>query len=322
MLPTRPLGSRGPQLTLIGLGGWALGGPSSVDSWGSQDDRASVATVQRALDEGVNWVDTAPAYGLGHSEQVIGQAIRGRREEVFVATKCTIRWSADGTTWRSGAPASVREECEQSLRRLAVDYVDLLQIHFPPDDASVEETWAALAALADEGKTRFIGVSNFDVELMRRCLAVRPVDSLQSPYSLIHREIEAEILPFCMEQGIGVIGFGALSQGILTGSFDVRRLEPSDFRHNQWMQQKLPMAQRVVDALRPMATARDVTVGQLAIAWAATRPEITGVIVGARSPDQVAANVAAAGLADARLAAEIEAALSGVRSAGTCAAPL
>lgn len=306
----RALGHRGPQLSLVGLGAWALGGPSCVDSWGSQEDRVSVATIQRAIDEGVNWIDTAPVYGLGHSEHVIGQAIRRRRHEVFVATKCAIRWSADGTRWRSGAPASIREECDQSLRRLGVDQLDLLQIHFPPDDVAVEETWAALATLADEGKTRFIGVSNFDVDLMRRCLAIRAIDSLQSPYSLLHQEIETDILPFCAEQGIGVIVFGALSQGFLSGSFDQQRLDSSDFRHNDWMQVKLPTAQRIVAALRPMAAARGVTVGQLAIAWAASRPEVTGVIVGARNPGQVGQNVAAADLVGPELRLEVEAALT------------
>ena len=310
MLPGRRLGSTGPTLSAIGLGAWALGGQSAVDSWGDQDDDVSVATIRCALDAGVNWIDTAPIYGLGHSEEVVGRAVRDRRDHVFLATKCTMRWAADGSTWRTGTAAGVRQECEGSLRRLGSDHVDLLQIHFPPDDVAVEETWGVLAELADEGKTRFVGVSNFDVPLLRRCMAVRRVDSLQSPYSLLHREIESDVLPFCLANGIGVLGFGALSQGFLTGSYDPTRLQPGDFRHNDWMTVKLPRSRRIVDALRPLAAAKGVTVGQLAIAWAASHPALTGVIVGARSPSQVAQNVAAVDLADARLREDVEQALA------------
>lgn len=308
---TRALGAGGPELSLIGLGAWAMGGGGWFASWGPQDDEMSVRTVQAALDAGVSWIDTAPIYGLGHSERVVGRAIAGRRDEVFLATKCTNRWEDDGTPVRTGARASVLRECDESLERLGVDHLDLLQVHSPPPDVPIEETWSALAELQDAGKVCFLGLSNASVEEHRRCLAIRHVDSSQPHYNLLLRDVENELLDFCAGAGIGVIPYGPMYEGLLSGTFDRSRLGEGDFRKVEPWQERIDTALTAVERLRPLAAERDLTVGQLAIAWVLTHPAITSAIVGARTPEQAVANAWAMTAVDPSLRTAVEAALSG-----------
>jgi aryl-alcohol dehydrogenase-like predicted oxidoreductase len=295
---TRKLGSNGPEISVIGLGAWAMGGGGWFASWGPQDDELSVRTVQAALDAGVTWIDTAPIYGLGHSEEVVGKAIAGRRDEVLVATKCTNRWQSDRTPVRTGARESILRECDESLARLGIDRIDLLQVHSPPPDVPLEETWGALAELQDAGKARWLGLSNASVEEHQRCEAIRHVDSSQPHYNLLLRDIETELLDHCAAAGTGVIPYGPMYEGLLSGTFDPARLQGDDFRKQPEWQPRIEHAARAVEALRPLAKARGVTVGQLAIGWVLTHPAITSAIVGARTPEQATANAAAAPLAD------------------------
>src|SRR4051812_21794010 len=202
-MTARQLGSKGPEISVIGLGAWAIGGPGWFGSWGPQDDDLSVRTIQAALDAGVTWIDTAPIYGLGHSEEIVGRAVAGRRDDVVVATKCTNRWQEDRSPVRTGARDSILRECDESLARLGVDHLDLLQVHSPPPDVPIEETWAALAELQDAGKTRWIGLSNASVEEHQRCEEVRHVDSSQPHYNLLLRGVEDELLDYCAAAGTG-----------------------------------------------------------------------------------------------------------------------
>lgn len=288
-LRTRPLGSSGVPISEVGLGAWAIGGRG----WGDQDDDVSIATIRRALDAGVTWIDTAPAYGLGRSEEVVGRAIAGRRDDVFVATKCIQRWTEDGDVYRDGSPASIKEECDESLRRLGIDHLDLLQIHAPDDNKKVpvEETWGALADLQDAGKTRFIGVSNFTVEMHRTCEAIRHVDSTQPPYNLIDPSIEEELLPYCQDAGTAVVPYGPMAQGMLTTTFDRSRLPAEDWRNDDALQWRIDRGAAIAERLRPLADRFEVTTGQLAIWWVLSHPVITSAIVGMRRPDQVDENV-------------------------------
>ncbi len=296
-METRTLGRRGPALSVIGFGAWAIGGGDWAFSWGPQDDAESIAAIRRALDLGVTWIDTAAVYGLGHSEEVVGRAIAGLRPRPFVATKCGLVWDGRGNIRNDLRPASIRREVEASLRRLGVDAIDLYQCHWPDPATPVEESWQAMAALRDEGKVRYIGVSNFDVPLLRRCLAVRHVDSLQPPYSLLRREVERELLPFCAEHGIGVVAYSPMESGLLTGRFDPARLAPDDWRrrHPAFAPPLLERNRAFVERLGALAARRGKTAGQLAIAWVLRQPAVTSAIVGARRPDQVDENVGGAG---------------------------
>jgi aryl-alcohol dehydrogenase-like predicted oxidoreductase len=313
MAETRRLGRDGPALTTVGFGAWAAGGPWFF-GWGPQDDEASVAAIRRTLELGVNWIDTAAVYGLGHSEEVVGRAIRGLPRDSFIlATKCG-RIASEGKPPRGDLrPVSMRKEMEDSLRRLGTDHVDLYQIHWPDKDTGtpLEESWATMAALKDEGKTRWIGVSNFDVPLLQRCEAIRHVDSLQPPYSLLARDVEAEILPYCRQHGIGVIAYSPMQSGLLSGSFDPARLAPDDWRRRNphFQEPRLSRNLAFVEALRPIAARRGKTVGQLVVAWTLRNPAVTAAIVGARSAAQAEANAGAMGfqLTDGEAAA-IEAA--------------
>jgi aryl-alcohol dehydrogenase-like predicted oxidoreductase len=291
-LPRRSFGRSDELLSLVGLGTWAMGGSDWAASWGPQDDRQSISTLAAAIDGGVNWVDTAAVYGLGHCEDVIGQALIGRRDQVFVATKCTRRWRTDGSLFASGEPSSIRQECEASLNRLRTDRVDLFQLHHPTEDAPIEATWVEMVSLRKEGKVRFIGVSNFELEDVRRCMAVGSVDSVQLNYNLLNRRIEDDLLPFCRAKGIAVLTYGPMAHGTLSGTFDAAALAPNDWRRRPHPLLDLPKAARTVDALRPLAEASGWTVGQLAIAWVLGNPLVTSAIVGARSPNQIAAIVA------------------------------
>ena len=309
----RRLGRSGPEITTVGFGAWAAGGPWLV-GWGPQSDDDSIAAIRRSLELGCNWIDTAAIYGLGHSEEVVGRAIRGMpRDQVIVATKCGRVPDAEGKPRGDLRPESIRKEMEASLRRLGTDYVDLYQIHWPDTETGtpVEESWGTLVELQQEGKARYLGVSNFDVPLLERCEAIRHVDSLQPPFSLLRREVEAETLPWCRENGTGVIVYSPMQAGLLSGSFDLNRVAEDDWRRRNPLFQEPQLSRNLafVERLRPIAERSGRTVGQLAIAWVLSNPAVTAAIVGARRPEQVEVNVAAMGwrLSEADLA-EIEAA--------------
>lgn len=276
---------------------------------GPQGDDLSVATIHRSIDEGVNWIDVAPVYGMGHGEEIVGRAVSDRRDRVFIATKCVRRFGPDGP-YTSGDPAGIRDDIEASLRRLRVDSVDLLQIHHPPPDVPVEESWTTLVDLQREGKTRLIGVSNFDIELTKRCMAVHNVDSVQPQYSVLNRAIEDDVLPYCTAHAIAVLPYWVLAEGLLTGTFDLARLSPGDSRRRPDFVADLPRAAAIVEQLRPIAAARDATVGQVATAWVASHPAVTSAIVGARSPEQATANAAAMRLVGPELREAVDEALT------------
>src|SRR5947209_2804565 len=234
-MQTKQFGTTDMHITPIGLGTWALGGGDWVGGWGSQDDAASIATIDCALELGINWIDTAAAYGLGHAEEIVGRALKGRAEKPFVFTKCSTVWNEKREVGQSLKAQSLRQELENSLRRLQTDVIDLYQIHWPNPDSDVEEGWSALAKFQQEGKVRYIGVSNFSVEQMKRAQQIAPISSLQPPYSLIRRDIERDILPFCLEQRIGVIVYSPMQSGLLTGAMTAERIQnmpQDDWRHS------------------------------------------------------------------------------------------
>jgi aryl-alcohol dehydrogenase-like predicted oxidoreductase len=292
-METRILGNSDLMITRIGFGAWAVGGAGWEYGWGPQDDAASVAAIHRALELGINWIDTAAVYGLGHSEEIVVQALatwRGPRPYVF--TKCGLRWDDKGRVYRSLRADSIRHECEDSLRRLGVEAIDLYQIHWPTDsDAEIDEGWGELARLQQAGKVRWIGVSNFGVEQLKRAQAIAPVTSLQPRYSLIYRGIEAEVLPYCQEQEIGVIAYAPMASGLLSGAMTRERaasLPESDWRkHDQDFNE--PLLSRhlaLVERLRAVGARRGRSPGEVAIAWTLRHPAVTGVIVGARTAEQ------------------------------------
>jgi aryl-alcohol dehydrogenase-like predicted oxidoreductase len=293
-MQTRNLGNSDLHITRVGYGAWAIGGSGWQFAWGSQDDNESIAAIHRALELGVNWIDTAAVYGLGHSEEVVGRALkewRGSRPYVF--TKCGLRGDAKGDVQRVLSATSIRRENEESLRRLSVDVIDLYQIHWPPDpdSAALEEGWSTLADLKREGKVRWIGVSNFNVQQLRRAQAIAPVTSLQPRYSLVHREIEDEILPYCLSEGIGVIVYSPMASGLLTGAMTRERaasLPEDDWRraHPDFTEPNLSHNLTLVEHLTAIANRHNCSVGEVAIAWTLRHPAVTGAIVGARNPRQ------------------------------------
>jgi aryl-alcohol dehydrogenase-like predicted oxidoreductase len=294
---TRKLGETGPELTTVGFGAWAIGGPWRY-GWGEVDDDDSIAAIRRAVELGVNWVDTAAVYGLGHSEEVVGRAVQPYRvgEEVYVFTKCGRRWEGrpDGVIGNDLRPESIREECERSLLRLGVERIDLYQVHWPDwtTDTLLEDSWGTMAELVEEGKARWIGVSNFDVEQLARCEAVRHVDSVQPPLSLLVRGARTTVLPWAVEHGTGVICYSPLASGILTGAFDHARiagLDGDDWRRGAPSFQE-PLVSRslaLVDRLRAIADELDTTVPAVAVAWVLAQPGVTATIVGGRTPRHV-----------------------------------
>ena len=291
---THLLGNSDLAITPIGFGAWAIGGGGWEYGWGPQDDQASIAAIHRALDLGVNWIDTAAVYGLGHSEEIVARAINGwSGSRPYVFTKCGLRWDAQGNIHRSLKADSIRRECEDSLRRLGTDAIDLYQIHWPTDNpADIDEAWAALAHLQQQGKARWIGVSNFDVSQLQRAQATAPVTSLQPPYSLIRREVEAAILPFCQAQGIGVIVYSPMASGLLTGAMTRERaanLPADDWRrlNPEFSEPRLSQNLALVERLRAVGTRRGCSPGAAAVAWTRRHPAVTGAIVGARSAAQV-----------------------------------
>jgi aryl-alcohol dehydrogenase-like predicted oxidoreductase len=298
-MQTRKLGHSDLHLTTVGMGTWAIGGGKWAYGWGPQDDADSIAAIHRALDLGINWIDTAAVYGLGHAEEVVGQAIAGRRDEVIIATKCGRRWDESGAIHSRLKAESVRHEAENSLRRLNVETIDLYQIHWPdPEDKDIEEGWGVIADLIREGKVRYGGVSNFSVAQLKRVQAIHPVASLQPPYSMIVRGTEKELLPYCAANGIGVIAYSPMQAGLLTGKFTRERvasLADGDWRRQNphFQEPELSANLELVEGLRPIAERNGRTLAQLAIAWVLRRPEVTAAIVGARRPSQIEETAAA-----------------------------
>jgi aryl-alcohol dehydrogenase-like predicted oxidoreductase len=296
---TKRLGNSDLFITSVGFGAWAIGGSGWEFAWGDQDDLDSITAIHEALDAGVNWIDTAAVYGLGHSEEVVAQALEGVRDRPYVFTKCSMVWDGSRDIRRSLRADSIRRECEASLRRLRVDAIDLYQIHWPDPEEEIEEGWTALAALKKEGKVRHIGVSNFSVAQMKRAQAIAPITSLQPRYSLLHREAEREVLPFAARENIGVIAYSPMASGLLTGAMTperVARLPADDWRarHPDFQEPLLSRNLRLVRLLRAIGRQHDRAPAEVAIAWVLSNPAITGAIVGARRPDQVRGVVGAA----------------------------
>jgi aryl-alcohol dehydrogenase-like predicted oxidoreductase len=291
---TRALGNSDLHITPIGFGAWALGGGDWQYGWGSQDDQDSIAAIHRALELGVNWIDTAAVYGLGHSEEVVARALADWKDQrPYVFTKCGMVWDDKREVDYSLQEASIRQECENSLRRLQADVIDLYQIHWPADDLSETETgWKTLAKLQQEGKIRWIGASNFSVEELAAAQAIAPVTSLQPPYSLLKREIENEQLPWCAEHGTGVIVYSPMASGLLTGAMSkdrIAQLPKDDWRSKNpaFREPQLSANLALADRLRAVAERHGRTPGQAAVAWTLRQPAVTGAIVGARNAGQV-----------------------------------
>jgi aryl-alcohol dehydrogenase-like predicted oxidoreductase len=297
-LPVRPLGTSGMELTTVGFGAWAAGGGGWSFSWGPQDDNASIAAMRHAIDRGVNWIDTAAVYGLGHSEEVVGRYLRTVRpgDRPLVFTKCGLEWDPTDpmkVSTRTLRPDSIRRECEASLRRLGVERIDLYQFHWPDEGGiPIEDSWETMTRLVEEGKVRAAGVSNFNVDLLERCEKRRHVDSLQPPFSMIKREVAGAQIPWCAAHRTGVICYSPMQSGILTDSFSRARVEslaPDDWRR-RGPEFKSPQLERNLvlrDALIPIATRHRTTVSAVAVAWVLAWPGITAAIVGARTAAQV-----------------------------------
>ncbi|MHC4194155.1 MAG: aldo/keto reductase [Planctomycetota bacterium] len=298
IMQTRRLGYTDLELTTVGLGTWAIGGPDWEFGWGPQDDDEAIAAVLTSLEKGINWIDTAAAYGLGHSEELIGKALKQTKQKPIIATKCSILWDDKGRIINCLEKQSIREECHASLKRLDIDVIDLYQIHWPKPDEDIEQAWEEMAKLVEEGKIRYLGVSNFSVDQIERARKIHPVASLQPHYNMLHREIEDELLGYCAQNDIGVIPYSPMERGLLTGKFtqerlaglalhDHRRKSP-DFQDPQFTATLL-----LVDRLKPIAERNGLTLAQLAISWTLRRSEVTSAIVGARRPDQIAETVQA-----------------------------
>jgi aryl-alcohol dehydrogenase-like predicted oxidoreductase len=310
------LGNSDLELTPIGVGAWAMGGGGWKFAWGPQDDAESVAAIHAALDHGVNWIDTAAIYGLGHSEEVVARALAGRGNRPYVFTKCERVWNEQREIGPSLKAESVRRECEASLRRLSVDTIDLYQIHWPEPDGDIEEGWGTLAKLREEGKVRWIGVSNFNVAQMERCRKLAPVTSLQPPYSAISPEVEAETLPYCQGHGIGVIVYSPMKSGLLTGGMTKERVAAfpaDDFRGRApaFREPDLTRNLKLADLMKAIGARHGRSAGEVAIAWTLRNPAVTAAIVGMRSAAQVAGVI---GALEFRLSAEEVAEIEGWRA--------
>jgi aryl-alcohol dehydrogenase-like predicted oxidoreductase len=311
----RKLGNSDIEITRIGVGAWAIGGGSWEYAWGAQDDIESIRAIHAGLDAGINWIDTAAVYGLGHSEEVVARALRGRSQRPYVFTKCSMVWGADRAIAHSLKAASIARECEASLRRLNVDTIDLYQIHWPNPDPDIEEGWMELARLKEQGKVRWIGVSNFDAEQMKRAAAIAPITSLQPPYSILRRDIEPSILPYAAQQGIGVIVYSPMASGLLSGAMTRERIAampPDDWRgrHPNFREPLLSRNLRIACLLREIGGRHGRSAGEVAIAWTLKHPAVTAAIVGVRTPQQVPGVIGAADLdLAAREVTEIEEAL-------------
>ncbi len=293
----RKLGTNGPEISVIGFGSWAIGGGGWASAWGSQDDQLSIDSVRAALDAGVTFYDTAAVYGLGHSEEVIGQALKGDRDKVVLATKCGLVWDEANAVTRSGTYESVIREAEASLRRLGTDYIDLYQMHWPAENAPAEETMRAMDKLVQDGKVRYVGVSNYDVPLLGKSLSVRHVDSLQPPYSILRPAIEQELLPFCLEKGIGVVAYSPLTSGLLSGNYTYdTKFGEDDWRSRNKAHTGEGLRGNVdrAEKLKGIAARLDITLPQLAIAYVLAHPALTSAIVGVRKPSHILSALPAA----------------------------
>jgi aryl-alcohol dehydrogenase-like predicted oxidoreductase len=318
----RKLGNSDLQLTPVGFGAWAIGGSGWEFAWGQQEDADSTAAILRALELGVNWIDTAAVYGTGHSEEIVAQALKqwkGKRPYVF--TKCVLRWDENRKVYQDHSTASIRKECEDSLQRLQTDVIDLYQMHWPPRDngPGLEEAWQAMNGLKKEGKVRWVGISNFDVEQMKRAAKIAPLTSDQPPYSMIRRAIEAEVLPHCEKNGIGVISYAPMASGLLTGAMTRERaaaLPADDFRSRnpEFKEPRLSKNIELVERLRKVGARHGRGPGEVAIAWVLRHSGITGAIVGARNAKQ-AEGVMRAG--ELKLSQEEIAEIEGAAAAAT-----
>jgi aryl-alcohol dehydrogenase-like predicted oxidoreductase len=291
-LDTTQLGSTGLEITRVGFGAWAIGGGGWEFGWGNQEDDQSIAAIHRALERGVNWIDTAAAYGFGHSEEVVGRALEGLSERPYVFTKASLLEGPGRRVVHSLKRDSILREAHASLERLGVDAIDLYQIHWPIPEPDIEEGWAAFAELKEQGLVRHIGVSNFDVEQLRRIQQIAPVETLQPQYSLIEHDVERDILPFTERAGIGVIVYSPMSSGLLTGRMTRERIAgmpDDDWRKHdpRFIEPELSRNLELVDRLRVVAEHHDTVPGTVAIAWTLRDPAVDGAIVGFRSPEQV-----------------------------------
>lgn len=293
-METRRLGNSDLHITPVGFGAWAIGGSGWDFAWGHQEDADSIAAIHRSLELGVNWIDTAAVYGVGHSEEMVAQALKTRQgSRPYVFTKCVLRWDDQGHVSQNHTAASIRRECEDSLRRLQIDVIDLYQMHWPPSDngSGLEEAWQTMHALQREGKVRWIGVSNFDVAQIKRSEKIAKPSSLQPPYSLVRRAVDKEILPYCRQEGIGVIAYAPMASGLLTGAMTRERaaaLPPDDFRSKnpEFREPRLTRNIELVDRLRKVGARHGRNPGEVAIAWVLSNPAVTGAIVGARNAIQ------------------------------------
>jgi aryl-alcohol dehydrogenase-like predicted oxidoreductase len=292
MVATRQLGNSDMQITPLGFGTWAIGGGGWSFGWGPQDDKESIEAINRAIDLGMNWIDTAAVYGLGHAEEVVAQALKGRSDKPYIFTKCSLVWDDRRNIGNNMKADSVRREVEDSLRRLKIDVIDLYQIHWPNPDAQIEEGWTTLAELKEEGKVRHIGVSNFNVQQMQRAQSIAPITSLQPPYSLIKRGVEGDILDYCHANNIGVIVYAPMQSGLLTGKMTPERvanMPEDDWRRSSkdFQEPRLSRNLKLVDLLTDIGGRHGRSPGEVAIAWTLRHPAVTGAIVGGRNAGQV-----------------------------------
>lgn len=301
-MQTRRLGNSDLHITPIGFGAWAVGGGGWAFGWGAQDDADSVAAIHESLDLGINWIDTAAVYGLGHSEEVVAKALDGipTGKRPFVFTKCARVWDANRQIGKSLKAESIRSECEASLKRLRVEVIDLYQIHWPEPDEDIVEGWQTVVKLQEEGKVRWVGVSNFSAEQMERVATFGPITSLQPPYSMLRPEVEASILPHCLEHNIGVIAYSPMASGLLTGAMTRERIAAmpaDDWRKEKNKHYQEPLLSRnlaLVDLLKSIGARHGKSPGEVAIAWVLRHPAVTAAIVGARRPGQLAGLIGAA----------------------------
>ena len=298
----RTFGKTGMEITPIGFGSWAIGGSGWAAAWGPQDDEEAVGAIRRAVELGMNWIDTAAVYGLGHSEELVARALKHvpESDRPYVFTKCSLVWDERGEVHNVLKKDSVKRECEESLRRLQTDVIDLYQIHWPRPNEDIEEGWSALSELKEEGKVRHIGVSNFNVSQMERAQRIAPVETLQPPYNMLNRGIEEEVLPYCAKQDVGVIVYSPMRSGLLTGKMTrerVQNLPSDDWRRNKsdFQEPRLSKNLELVELLREMGTEHGRSPGEVAIAWTLRHPAVTAAIVGGRRPDQVDGIIGAAG---------------------------
>jgi len=292
-MQTRRLGNSDLDITPIGFGAWALGGGGWAFAWGAQDDAESIATIREAIDLGINWIDTAAVYGLGHSEEVVGKALEGVTKRPYVFTKCARVWDSNRQIGKSLKAASIRAECEASLKRLKIDVIDLYQIHWPEPPEDIDEGWQTVLKLKQEGKIRWAGVSNFSAEQMAQVSKFGPITSLQPPYSMIRPEVEDSILPHCLANNIGVIAYSPMASGLLTGAMTRERiasLPADDWRREKNKHYQEPLLTRnlnLVELLKAIGSRHGRSPGEVAIAWVLRHPAVTAAIVGARRPGQL-----------------------------------